>query len=207
MSLYKRKDSSVYWVKLHHNGKIVQRSTGTADMKLATEFHDRLKASLWEQERLGVKPRHSWNEAVIRYLAETKYKASQCTDKTHLRWLDRFLNGQILDDIQRELLDSIMDSRIAENVENSSVNRVNEVLRAVLRKACNEWEWLDRVPYIRMLPEPNRRIRWIAHEEAERLIAALPKHLSVMARFSLETGLRRANVTGCWYALNITQKT
>lgn len=208
MSLYKRKDSSVYWVKLHHSGKIIQRSTGTADKAAAQEYHDKLKASLWEQERLGVKPRYSWNDAVVRYLAETKYKASQCTDKTHLRWLHRFLDGQFLDDIQRELLDRIMDTRIAENVENSSVNRVNEVLRAVLRKACNEWEWLDRVPYIRMLPEPNRRIRWITHEEAEKLIAALPKHLAVMVRFSLETGLRRANVTGLqWSQIDLDRRT
>jgi integrase len=208
MSLYKRKDSSVYWVKLHHSGKIVQRSTGTTDKVKAQEYHDRLKASLWEQERLGVKPRHSWHEAVVRYLAETKHKASQCTDKTHLRWLDRFLDGQMLDDIQRELLDRIMDARIAENVENSSVNRVNEVLRAVLRKACNEWEWLDRVPHIRMLPESNRRIRWITYEEAEKLITVLPKHLAAMARFSLETGLRRANVTGLqWSQIDLDRCT
>lgn len=114
----------------------------------------------------------------------------------------------MLDEINRELLDSIMAARMAENVKNSSVNRVNEIIRAVLRKACNEWEWIDRVPRIRMLPEPSRRVRWITQEEADRLIAALPIHLVPVVRFSLETGLRRANVTGLlWSQIDLTRRT
>jgi hypothetical protein len=33
------------------------------------EYHDKLKASLWEQQRLGIKPRRSWKEAGVRWLA------------------------------------------------------------------------------------------------------------------------------------------
>ncbi len=51
MSLYKRKDSSQWWVKLSHNGKSLQKSTGTSDDAKAQEYHDKLKASLWERER------------------------------------------------------------------------------------------------------------------------------------------------------------
>ncbi|MGH8548889.1 MAG: site-specific integrase [Methylococcales bacterium] len=39
-----------------------------------------------------------------------------------------------------------------------------------------------------------RRIRFLTQEEAEKLLSELPPHLADMARFSLETGLRRANV-------------
>lgn len=209
MSLFQRKDSPHWWIKIiTHDGRRIQQSTGTTDRVKAEEYHDKLKASMWDQARLGIKPRHTWNEAVVRYLAETTHKASQCSDKTHLRWLDRFLNGRMLDEINRELLDSIMAARMTEKVANSSVNRVNEVIRAVLRKACNEWEWLDRVPRIRMLPEPKRRIRWITREEADRLIAVLPKHLVPAVKFSLETGLRRANVTGLqWSQIDLTRRT
>lgn len=90
MSLYKRKDSSVWWVKFRHNGQTIQRSTGTDDKLKAQEYHDRLKAELWEQARLGVKPRYLWNEAVVRWLQETEHKASQVSDKFHLRWLDAY---------------------------------------------------------------------------------------------------------------------
>lgn len=97
MSLFKRKDSPHWWVKFTHNGKRVQQSTGTADPNRAREYHDKLKASLWDRERLGVKPRRSWNEAVVRYVEETSHKASRSDDTAHLRWVDRFLDGVMLD--------------------------------------------------------------------------------------------------------------
>lgn len=208
MSLFKRKDSPYWWIKLNHNGRRIQESTGTSDRAKAQEYHDKLKASLWDQARLGIKPRYSWNEAVVRYLAETSHKASQVSDKIHFRWLDKFLNGVMLDEINRAMLDRIKAARMAEGVKNSSVNRVMEVVRAVLRRAANEWEWIDRVPNVRMLPEPNRRVRWITQEQAERLIAVLPPHLAAMTRFSLETGLRRANVTGLlWSQVDLVRRT
>jgi integrase len=208
MSLFKRNDSSYWWVRFIHNGRRIQHSTGTADQAKAQEYHDKLKASLWDQERLGVKPRRTWNEAVVKYLAETSHKASQSDDKTHLRWVDRFLNGVMLDRIDRELLDRIMTARKAEGVANSTVNRTLEVVRAVLRRAAFDWDWIAKAPRVRMLPEPKRRIRWLTREEADRLIGALPEHLAAMARFSLETGLRRANVTGLlWSQVDLTRRT
>ena len=208
MSLYKRHNSPYWWVKLSHNGRRIQQSTGTTDEKRAREYHDKLKASLWEQERLGVKPKRTWQEAVVRYLDETSHKASQDDDKAHLRWVDRFLNGVELGRINRELLDRILAARKEGGVSNSTVNRTLEVVRAVLRKAASEWEWLDRVPKVRMLPEPKRRVRWITREDADRLVAALPEHLAAMARFSLETGLRRSNVTGLeWSQVDIARRT
>ena len=208
MSLFKRKDSPYWWIKITHNGRPVQESTGTTDKVKAQEYHDKLKASLWDQERLGIKPRYSWQDAVIRYLAETSGKATQETDKTHLRWLDPYLNDLMLDDINRDMLERIMAKRIADKVANSTVNRTMEIVRAVLRKAAFDWEWLDRVPKVRMLPEPKRRIRWITRDEAERLIQVLPDHLAAMVRFSLETGLRRANVTGLqWSQIDLVRRT
>lgn len=208
MSLFKRKGSPYWWIKITHNGRRIQQSAGTSDRVKAQEYHDKLKSSLWDQARLGIKPRHTWNEAVVRYLAETTHKASQISDKIHLRWLDRFLGGRMLDEIDRELVDRIMAARMAEGVKNSSVNRVMEVVRAVLRKTVNDWEWLDRVPRVRMLPEPTRRIRWITQGQAEQLMAVLPEHLAAMVIFSLETGLRRANVTGLqWSQIDLARRT
>lgn len=66
MSLFKHKDSPKnWWVKVSHNGRTVQKSTGTADEAKALDYHDKLKASLWDQERLGVKPRYSWQSALL----------------------------------------------------------------------------------------------------------------------------------------------
>ena len=208
MSLYKRKDSSVWWVRFTLKGRRIQQSSGTSERIKAEEYEAKLKASLWEQERLGAKPIYTWNDAVVRYLSETKHKASQVSDIYHLRWLDQYLNGVELQTIKRDLLDKLSAAKQAEGVQNSTVNRVLEVVRIILRKAYNEWEWIDRVPVVRMLPEPSKRVRWLTRNEADRLIAELPEHLADMARFSLETGLRRANVTGLqWSQVDLVRRT
>lgn len=113
----------------------------------------------------------------------------------HLRWLDGHLRGMDLVAITREVLDRLIETRLSEGVSNATVNRTMEVVRAILRKAANEWEWIDRAPAVRMLPEPNRRIRWLTQDEAQKLIDELPEHLAEVVRFSLATGLRKTNVT------------
>lgn len=195
MSLYKRKGSPCWWISIAHNGRRIQRSTGTSDKAKAKEYHDKLKASLWDQARLGVKPVHTWNDAVVKWSKEASHKATFADSLIHVRWLDKYLNGMNLADINRDLLDEITEARKAKGVSNATVNRTLEVVRAILRKAAFEWEWLDRVPKVRMLPEPKRRVRFLIQDEAARLICELPAHLAAMVRFSLETGLRQRNVT------------
>lgn len=166
-----------------------------------------MKVELWRIAKLGEKPRRTWNEAVVRWLKEQSHKATIETDRVHFRWLDQHLGEKCLDAITRNALDRITDAKLAEGVSNATVNRVLEIVRAVLRKCVNQWEWLDRAPNFRMLKEPTRRIRFLAREEAQRLLAALPEHLADMAAFSLATGLRRANVTGLhWTQVDLVRR-
>lgn len=123
MSLYQRKDSSAWWVKISIKGrKPIQESSGTADRVKAQEYHDRRKAELWEQERLGVKPRYSWQEAVLRWLNETTHKASRVDDLGHLRQLDKYLNGADLAEITRDKVESIIAARLNDGVSNLTVS-------------------------------------------------------------------------------------
>ena len=134
--------------------------------------------------------------AVVRWLKENGHKATASEDVTKLRWLDRYLRDKNLAAIDRTAVDLVTREKLAQGCSNATVNRTLELLRAVLRKCVNEWEWLDRAPYVRMLKEPTRRIRFLTREEARKLLAELPAHLADMAAFSLSTGLRAANVTG-----------
>ena len=206
MSLRKR--GGTWWVDfVGPNGQRVRRSTGTPEKALAQEFHDRLKAEAWRQARLGERPRRLWTEAVVRWLKESSHKATLEMDKQHLRWLDPHLGGRYLDEITRSVIDRITDIRVASGVKNATVNRLLEVVRAILRRARDDWEWLDRVPRIRMLKEPTRRVRFLTRAEADRLLAELPEHLSEMARFSLATGLRRGNVVGLlWSQVDLERR-
>ena len=112
MSLYKRNDSPHWWVKISHGGRTIQRSTGTEDKAQAQEYHDKLKASLWEQQRLGVKPRRAWKEAVVRWLAETSEKVTHPEDRRKLRWLDPFLGSLMLDEVTLDVIDAIKAAKL-----------------------------------------------------------------------------------------------
>ncbi len=206
MSLRKR--NQVWWIDfVAPNGQRIRQSAGTDNKTLAQEFHDKLKAEAWRVTKLGDKPERSWNDAVVRWLKEQSHKATIETDKIHLRWLDKHLGGKPMASISRTLIDKITDAKLAEGVSNATVNRVLEVLRAILRKAVQDWEWLDKAPHVRMLREPTRRIRFLTREEAQRLLAQLPSHLADMAAFSLATGLRRANVTGMqWTQIDLDRR-
>ena len=200
-----RKRGSVWWIDfVAPNGERVRRTTETDNKAQALELHDKLKAEVWRIDKLGERPRRIWNDAVIRWLKEQSHKASIESDKIHLRWLDKHLSGRDLETINRTLIDRITETKLAEDVTNATVNRVLEVLRAILRRCVEEWEWIDKAPKIRMLKEPTRRIRFLTREEAQRLLAELPVHLANMAAFALATGLRRANVTGLrWQQIDL----
>jgi integrase len=206
MSLRKR--GGIWWVDVvAPNGERIRRTAGTANKALAQEFHDRLKSELWRIAKLGEKPQRTWNEAVVRWLKEKSHKATIKGDVNALRWLDAFLGGKDLAIISRATLDQIADEKLARGCSNATVNRTLALVRAILRKCVNEWEWLERAPQVRLFPEPTRRIRALTHEEAQRLLAELPEHLADMAAFSLATGLRASNVTGLqWQQVDLTRQ-
>jgi integrase len=194
MSLYRRKDSPYWWIKLSHDGRAIQRSAGTSDRKKAREYHDKLKAQLWDALRLGVKPSHTWEEAVVRWLDEKSHKASLNDDKRNFVWLHSHLTGMTLQKIDRDCVDRITQARRKTGVSNGTVNRTLSLVRSVLRAAAHDWEWLERVPRVRLLPEAKGRTRYLTPAEAQRLLAELPEHLAAMARFAMLTGLRQRNV-------------
>jgi len=206
MSIYRRKDSPNWWVKLpaiRGESGPLQVSTGTSDKRKAQQVEARLIAERWEQEKLGAKPRRTWEEAVLKFLEETTHKRTHGGDKAILRWLDAYLGGKHLDEIDRNLIDTIKAARI-KIASPSTANRYLALIRTILRKACHDWEWTDRVPKISLYKEKGGRVRSLTRDELTRLLAELPPHLADMALFSVATGLRQANVSQLeWSQINL----
>jgi len=197
MSLYKRKDSPYLWIKLSVLGqKPIQQSTGTINRQEAKEYEAKRLNELWLQTRLGIAPKNYWEEGVVRYLDEKELNKSREADIVHFRWLAKHLDGIYLNDINRTLIERVSTARKKVGASNATVNRCMGLVSRVLRKAAFEWDWLDKAPKVRKLPEPKLRIRYLTGDEASKLIGMLPAHLAAMTRFSLATGLRKSNVTG-----------
>jgi len=95
--------------------------------------------------------------------------------------------------MSRDFIHQVVNKR---NCSGSTKNRYFALIRAILNKCVNEWDWLDKAPKLKLHKEPKKRIRWLYPEEAQRLVNALA-HLPYMQHlviFSLATGLRQANV-------------
>jgi hypothetical protein len=133
-----------------------------------------------------------WDEACIRWLQENQGKKSLDSDKIKIRLLPE-LRGLLLEDISRDLIHSVVNRKTCSG---STKNRYFALIRAILNKCVNEWDWLDKAPRLKLHKEPKKRIRWLYPEEAQRLVNALENlpYMQHLVIFSLATGLRQANV-------------
>lgn len=193
MGLSKRGD--VWWIDFTTpNGQRIRRSAGTDDEAQALEYHDRLKVQYWEEQRLGVKPDRSWQDAAVRWVKETSYKRTHGKDIAKLRWLDRYLGHLMLSQVTRDVVDAIGE-RKAKATSQANANRYLALIRSILRRAKFDWEWVDHIPKVQLFREPRGRIRFLSQEEARRLLTELPEHLRDMAQMALSTGLRARNVS------------
>jgi integrase len=160
---------------------------------------------LWDQERLGIKPSRSWREAVVRWLEETSEKATHQEDRKKLIWLHVHLGDLNLDEITLDVIDRIRSAKLKE-ASKGTTNRYLALVRAILLRSRDEWEWVDKVPKIRLFKEANSRERSLTQEQAKCLLAELPEHLREMVLFSLATGLRQSNVLRLeWSQVNLEQ--
>jgi integrase len=205
MSLYRRKGSSVWWADITSaSGRRTRCSTGTSNKLEAKEFHDRLKSEAWRVEKLGERPKHSWDDGALRFLKESASKASYRDLARQIRFWTKHLRGLPLSGITRQHAADLIE---AHSDNPATRNRYIACLRVVLNKAAGPWEWIDKAPKLQTYSEPKVRIRWITQEDAAKLLEALPAWMRPLARFALATGLRQANVLGLkWSQVDLERR-
>jgi integrase len=125
---------------------------------------------------------------------ETSHKRTHDKDIAKLRWLDRALGHLMLSQVTRDVIDQIGE-RLAKTSSPSNANRYLALIRSILRRARDDWEWVSHIPKVQLYREPKQRIRFLTPDEARRLLTELPEHLREMAQFALTTGLRQRNVS------------
>lgn len=195
MSIYIRDpQNGIYWMRFKVKNRCIHESTDFTDRARAQEVHDRRRLELLDEARLGRKPDYTWDEAAGEWLLQHAGKRSLDKDREILRWLHPYLSGQRLSQIDRDLIEKIRRAKL-KATSPSTVNRYMALVRSILRAAWRDWEWTESVPKIGMSRVDNARMVTLSRDQAERLLAELPPHLASMARFTLETGLRRHNVT------------
>ncbi len=193
MALWNR--AGTYYVKLTApDGTLIRRSTGTSDRLKAEEYHDKLKAELWDLARLKIKPKRTWDEAALRWLQEKKHKKSYRDDVSRIRWFTKHLRGKTMDQVSRDMIDGIISRHHAHSSSRTKDLYV-ALIRAIFRMAQREWEWIEHIPAFRTYTRSGKvRVRWLTHTQADRLLQELPPHQQDLMLFALATGLRQGNI-------------
>lgn len=130
----------------------------------------------------------------MRWLDERESKRSLHSDISIIEWFQPHLEHVVLDQIGGDEIARLRQLK-AKSSSKATANRHMALLRAILRAARDDWEWVYRIPKVPMYSiEPHGEPRFLTANQFESLANHLSPHLERMARFAVNTGLRRANV-------------
>ena len=207
--VYRRPDSGNWWIAATlPNGKRIRQSAGTDNRSDAQAYLAKLKLDAYRETHLGIKPQRSWQEAVVRYLELKRGLKTFLGVRRICRYLDPYLGSMMLNQINGDVIWSIIQGETRRGNKPATINRYLATLRAVLRMARDEWQWIDTFPKIRLLPGEVERDRWLTREEAQRLLRFCPPHLAALVRYALATGCRASEITGLeWCRVDLQRRT
>lgn len=193
--VYRRADSKYWWIaSTLPSGHRIRRSAGTEQREEAEALLAQIKLAAFREANFGVKQKRSWQEAVLRFL-EVKSALKSAKDIRRIcRQLHPYLGHLTLDQIDGDMVWQVIKGERAKGNAPATINRYLATVRTVLRMARDEWQWVDSIPKIRLLPGEVERDRWLTEEEADRLIRCCPEHLAALVRFALATGCRASEI-------------
>jgi integrase len=149
----------------------------------------------------GVRPRRLFKEAAAKHLRENMHKRSIADDASRLKGLMPFIGDIPLHQIHDGTLSAYIDDCFAKGLKKKTINNGLEVVRRILNRAARKWRdehgltWLETPPLLSMLEvDDARRPYPLSWEEQEVLLQHLPDHLSRMALFKVNTGMREQEV-------------
>jgi len=212
MSLRQRQ--GIWWVDFYSpGGQRVRCTTGTTDRKKAEEFHDRLKAQLWREKKLGEAPEKRFQDAAVRFLKLYEGQPDFDSKRRYiLYWRERFSGWELSRITAEAVAENLPTHKVTRTGKQSPLspatqNRYMAALRTMLNLA-EQWKWLARAPKLVDFQEPKKRIRWISQEEAAALIASVSQDwLRDVVAFALATGARMSEILGLtWGQVNAAKR-
>ncbi|MBF0358506.1 MAG: site-specific integrase [Magnetococcales bacterium] len=208
MSVYKRKYSKgkkpIWWVDYRDaSGKRVRRSSGTSNKQEAESLEAKWKLEVYQQKQWDKDPEHTFDELMLEFLRETtEKKPSAWVERIHVAHLYGELSGKVLSSLADTDVKKYIKARKSYGIKDGTINRELTTLSSALNFGRTELKWDIPNPVSECkLEEPAGRVRWITHEEAQKLIDAVKDsvqapHMSDFLRLALNTGCRSGEMLG-----------
>jgi integrase len=198
--IYKR--GNVYWICYADPfGKMRYESSRSSAFKDAQALLVLRKKEVQE----GISPipvrqitNHAFQELVEHYKAWGLGRQRGFQTKIdHLRQLSAVFGNLPLRSFTTRLLEEWQSKRMEKN-KPATVNRMLATLKHMFTKAV-EWDMVEeavwkRVRKVKLLPENNRRLRYLSQEECQRLVSICNSYLKPIVITALNTGMRKGEI-------------
>ena len=152
MALFRRKQSTLFWMSFSANGQQYQRSCGTADRKLAEAILGKIKAQIIEEKWFDLDKARgfSFEDMMEKYFKEHapihKEESSVQRDKDSYTHLKQVFSDLTLDKITPSLVIDYRNKRLAEGAAHSTVLNELGLLRNAFNISIRHWKWCRENP-------------------------------------------------------------
>ena len=215
MGLYRRHDSPVWWVSLTVNGKRYRKSTETEDKDFARRILKSIEGKVaegkWFPDIETKQAEYTFQELAERYSvwAEGRQKAYARWKSYIIKQLTGRYGNMILSRFNTHMLEQFQTERLKKGNKPATVNRLIAVISHMFTKAV-DWNMMDKeivtAIRVKMLPENNKRLRYLSQEECTALVNACDVHLRPIVIAALNTGCRKSEILGLRWDAHIDLK-
>lgn len=181
LTLKRRHGSPSWYLRGTVRGISVDESTGTGDRKAAEEVRAVREAELLKRSVHGDSAVRTFAEAALSYMEAGG-------EAVHMAPILTVIGRKPLAAIGQAEIDALARKLKPAGGPATFNRHVYTPVSAVLHHAARK-RWCDK-PVISRPKEPMGRVRWISHEEADRLIDAAAPHIQPLVIFLLSTGAR-----------------
>lgn len=174
MSVERRGKKGVYYMKFEIHGKRIYRSTGMYSRK------DAEQVELQERVRMEKEFRFPEDEHPVKMLLseaiERTYKEKWVKNSDGVQSYNRtiripqLIGDRIVSKLNNDDITALINKLKDEGLEDSTVNRYSTYLRTVLNLCLKKWGAISKLPYIKLLQEPEGRLRIVSNEEEAKLV-------------------------------------
>jgi integrase len=215
MGLYRRKGSSIWWISFSADGRQYRRSSETDDKELAKRILKSIEGKIaegkWFPEKRAQQAEYTFAALAQKYSAwaEGRQRAYGCWKSYVIKQLLQRFGSMKLHKFNTHMLEQFQSERLKNGNKPATVNRLLAVISHMFTKAV-DWEMMDSTVKssirAKMLPENNRRLRYLSKDECQALVDVCDPHLRPIVLTGLNTGMRRGEILGLRWDRHIDLK-
>jgi len=212
--IYKR--GKVYWIRYAGlDGKITFESSHSEKFDAAETLLLNRKNAVKEgkqPEARSIKP-HLFKELAAEYLKWAERQRSYSKKKSIVNYLVTVFGPYPLRKFTTKLLEQYQTAQLKDGnrrgkkkegeVKGNKPATINRHLATIKHMFTKAEEWgmvaegtLKAVRKVKLLPENNRRLRYLSCDECQRLLDACEPHLRPIVTVALNTGMRKGEILG-----------